>query len=325
MFLEYNIVLKTPLVVSSPPMPTSLPSLFSEPSGNRLLILPGSGLKGMARNSFRSILGTSVEEEDTMFGSSENTGKIMFSDIIYDGEVLQSTTVGLDRTDEKAASLDSYEMIPAGSKLKGKVHIAPDVTVRQINVVRHSIYLLSLTRIGNRRSSGHGECEIEFPDLESAGLVYLSYAWEDDAHKEWVLSLADNLVSAGIGVIFDQYDLTIGDNIHVFMEDGIARAKKVLIVFTPFFKEKASSRHGGVGFEYSLINGELFDMLAENNKFLPILRKGDVKSSIPPLFREYLYCDMRDDSSFDKAFQELYFAILGTKQVIRPKPPWTQS
>lgn len=51
--------------------------------------------------------------------------------------------------------------------------------------------------------------------------VFISYSWEDEAHKEWVKSLADRLLSDGIEATVDQYDLTLGDRLPHFMEQSI--------------------------------------------------------------------------------------------------------
>jgi hypothetical protein len=311
MFLEYKIIVETPI----------MPSL--EPISNGQVIIPASILKGFTRLNFHRFLNMDEAEGEKVFGNKENPEQIIFEDVIYHGETHLTTGINLGAEGEvDRDSLHTYGSIPVGAELRGKLHIAPDITMRQINVIRHSLYLLGITGIGGMRSRGYGKCVMEFPDLKEAGMVFLSYTWEDEVHNEWVLSLADNLVQSGIVVIFDRYDLGIGDNFQVFMEHGVAKANKVLLIFTPQYKEKALARKGGAGYEYSLVNAELLETLANNNKFLPILRKGDVNSSIPPIYKQYIYCDMRDDSKFDQNFKDLYFAILGKKQVTRPASPW---
>lgn len=42
--------------------------------------------------------------------------------------------------------------------------------------------------------------------------VFISYAQEDEEHKKWVKELAGRLLSDGIEVTVDQYDLTLGDS-----------------------------------------------------------------------------------------------------------------
>ena len=42
-------------------------------------------------------------------------------------------------------------------------------------------------------------------------IVFISYAWESETHRNWVRSLADRLLDNGIETIVDQYDLNLGD------------------------------------------------------------------------------------------------------------------
>jgi len=44
----------------------------------------------------------------------------------------------------------------------------------------------------------------------AAHTVFISYSWDSEAHKEWVLNLANNLIKNGIGVLLDQYDPSAG-------------------------------------------------------------------------------------------------------------------
>jgi len=86
--------------------------------------------------------------------------------------------------------------------------------------------------------------------------VFISYSWEDEAHKEWVRSLADSLLANGIDAILDQYDLSLGDRLPQFMEQSIANSDYVLIICTPTYKKKSDTRNGGVGYEGHIISGE---------------------------------------------------------------------
>ena len=69
--------------------------------------------------------------------------------------------------------------------------------------------------------------------------VFITYAWEDENHKQWVRSLADKLLDNGINAIVDQYDLSLGDRLPFFMEQSISNADYVLIICTPAYKEKS--------------------------------------------------------------------------------------
>jgi hypothetical protein len=84
--------------------------------------------------------------------------------------------------------------------------------------------------------------------------VFISYSWDDEIHKTWVLKIADKLVCNGIFVYLDRYDLKAGKDITHFMENSLKYADKVLLIMTPNFKNKAEKRKGGVGHETSIGN-----------------------------------------------------------------------
>ena len=110
--------------------------------------------------------------------------------------------------------------------------------------------------------------------------VFISYSWEDDAHKEWVRSLTDSLLANGIDATLDQYDLSLGDRLPQFMEQSIAASDYVLIICTPTYKQKSDNRSGGVGYEGHIISGELLTT-GNERKFIPVIRKGTVHTAMP--------------------------------------------
>ncbi len=125
--------------------------------------------------------------------------------------------------------------------------------------------------------------------------VFISYSWDNDAHKEWVKSLADILLNNGINAILDDYDTEPGDRLPHFMEVAVSKADKVLIICTERYKEKADKREGGVGYEEHIISSELTK--GKENKFIPILRKGTDNTSIPICLLGKKYIDLSQANS----------------------------
>ncbi|RHK51047.1 TIR domain-containing protein [Leyella stercorea] len=70
---------------------------------------------------------------------------------------------------------------------------------------------------------------------EGHPVVFISYSWDSPEHKVWVAKFADDLTSKGIYVLFDDY-LDSGTTLPMFMEYGIERSDKVLIIGTPKYK-----------------------------------------------------------------------------------------
>ena len=66
----------------------------------------------------------------------------------------------------------------------------------------------------------------------AAPTVFISYSHESPKHKQWVGKLASALVENGVEVTLDQWDLHLGEDITLFMERGLARADRVLLICT---------------------------------------------------------------------------------------------
>ena len=151
--------------------------------------------------------------------------------------------------------------------------------------------------------------------------VFISYSWEEDAHQEWVRSLADKLLWGGIDVRIDQYDTTHGDRLPQFMEQEITASDYVLIICTPAYKVKADNRKSGVGYEGDIISAEL---LSKNNerKFIPILRKGDFYNAIPTFLGGKKAADFTSEQNEKKHYPSLLETLYGVmkKPAVGKKP-----
>ena len=53
--------------------------------------------------------------------------------------------------------------------------------------------------------------------------AFISYSWDDDAHKEWVKGLATRLRADGVDVTLDRWHAIPGEAIPAFMEAPSAR------------------------------------------------------------------------------------------------------
>jgi len=142
--------------------------------------------------------------------------------------------------------------------------------------------------------------------------VFISYSWEDNIHKEWVKSLADRLLSDGINSTIDQYDLSLGDRLPQFMEKSIADADYVLIICTTTYKKKSDERKGGVGYEGHIISGELFSR-GNERKFIPVIRSGSAKTSIPNSLSAKLGIDLTDGKQYEDSYKDLITTLYGIK------------
>ncbi len=154
---------------------------------------------------------------------------------------------------------------------------------------------------------------------EGSSTVFISYSWDDEKHKQWVLDLANKLVNEGVNVILDRYELRPGKSLPHFVETSIKKADRIIIVFTPNYKLKAEKRSGGVGYEYSIMNAKLYENQTENEKIIPVLRNGDKTESIPEFMQQYIHIDMRKDENYETSYLDLIREIYDEPEIVKPK------
>lgn len=144
--------------------------------------------------------------------------------------------------------------------------------------------------------------------------VFISYSWTSYEYKERVLKLAERLLSDGVDVILDQWDLIPGQDVYSFMEKSISEADKVLILCDERYVEKADSRVGGVGSETQIITGKLYGNFPQG-KFIPVIM--DSVWTVPTYLRSR-YC-----LTYISGSEEEYFNLI--REVLdirrRKRPP----
>ncbi|AZI26675.1 TIR domain-containing protein [Pedobacter sp. G11] len=147
--------------------------------------------------------------------------------------------------------------------------------------------------------------------------VFISYAWGNDAIKQWVLDFSTHLRNTGIDVTLDQWSLIPGDRTALFMEGAVRENNFVLIIGSEKYKEKSESRIGGVGYEGDIMTAEVLEN-ADQRKFIPLIRSGDSKTAIPSWLSGKYYLDFSDDSKYEDNFDELVQTLLGIRNVAPP-------
>src|SRR3712207_6176329 len=114
----------------------------------------------------------------------------------------------------------------------------------------------------------------------AAPSCFVSYSWEDAAHKSWVRQLAHDLRRNGIDAWLDADRVRPGASFTSFMETAVSTCDYVLCICTPEFAAKANGRQGGVGYEAQIVSAHLARQ-SDSAKFIPVLRAGQLDSAIP--------------------------------------------
>lgn len=154
--------------------------------------------------------------------------------------------------------------------------------------------------------------------------IFISYSWDNEDHKRWVLDLANRLRDDGIDAILDQTHLDLGGRTPEFMEHSVHDSRSVLVICTEGYKKRFDDRTGGAGYEGHIITAEILSS-AGKNKFIPVLRHGDWPSSMPTALGGVYGIDLRTDST--EAYRDLVRHLHGVKKV-RPvgnPPDWVNA
>jgi hypothetical protein len=157
------------------------------------------------------------------------------------------------------------------------------------------------------------------PDIPTA---FMSYSWDTPAHKNWVLHLAERLRSeGGINVVLDYWHLPIGGDRTFFMENSIRESDFVLLVCTPTYAQKSNTRTGGVGYEATILTGQMAQQITQN-KFIPVLRAGEWDdSSIPIWLQTKIGVDFRDDPYSEEQYDLLLRTLHQAQEQAPPVGP----
>lgn len=156
------------------------------------------------------------------------------------------------------------------------------------------------------------------PNAESRSpLVFVSYSWENEEHRNWVLNLAIRLRQRdAVDIILDQWHLRPGMDKTVFMEQSVAGSDFVLLVCTPAYAARANSRKGGVGYEATIITGNLAENLG-TDRFIPVLRSGTWETAVPCWIKARLGLDL----SGERYSEDEYCRLVQTLHKSIPNAP----
>ena len=151
----------------------------------------------------------------------------------------------------------------------------------------------------------------------AAPKVFISYSHDSPEHKAWALNLATNLRNNGVDAILDQWDLVFGQDVSVFMQDGIVSADRVLMICSEQYVIKAEAGVGGVGFERLIVTAEVVQSI-DTKKFIPLVRGNISNKKIPVFLGPRLYIDFSDDANFTSKMDDLLRELLGAPALTKP-------
>ena len=153
--------------------------------------------------------------------------------------------------------------------------------------------------------------------MSDAPRLFVSYSHDDQAHKDWVLSLSYRLVANGVDAVLDQWDMTLGGDLPRFMENGLVDADRVLAICSSSYVKKANQGLGGTGYEKMILTGQLMKNLT-SDRIIPVIRNNTTENPLPTFLESKLFVDFRNDATFEEKYADLLRNIHG--HPITPRP-----
>ncbi len=148
--------------------------------------------------------------------------------------------------------------------------------------------------------------------------VFVSYSHDNESHKEWVRSLAEDLIKYGIDATLDQWDLKPGQDLAQFMEQGVTNADRVIVVCTDNYNEKSNGGVGGAGYEKQILTSELLRN-QNTTKFIPIIRNVEAEAKAPICLSTRSYIDFSEDANYQNCLEELLRSVHEKPRYEKPK------
>ena len=152
--------------------------------------------------------------------------------------------------------------------------------------------------------------------------IFVSYCWSSPDHESWVISLAERLVSDGVDVVIDKWELKEGQDKFNFMETMVKsnEIQKVLIVLDKKYSEKAEQRTGGVGTETQIISPKIYENVSQE-KFIPIVKEKDENGDayVPTFLNGRIYIDLSEQNNFEENYETLLRNIYQRPAYSKPK------
>jgi hypothetical protein len=152
--------------------------------------------------------------------------------------------------------------------------------------------------------------------------VFVSYSWTSPEHEAWVVKFAEELVSQGVLVVLDKWDLQPGHDANAFMESMVTdkSVNKVVLVCDQKYAERSDARKGGAGTEAQIITSKLYAK-RDQDKFVAVVRERSEEGGpcLPNYYGSRIYIDLLDESTYATEFERLLRWIFDKPVYVRPE------
>lgn len=144
--------------------------------------------------------------------------------------------------------------------------------------------------------------------------AFISYSWTSPGHQGRIRQWAEQLVSDGVGVILDVWDLSEGDDKYAFMERMVTdeSVTHVLVFSDAEYAAKADARKAGVGTESQIISREVYEKV-QQSKFIPIVCEFDDSGEpvLPIFLKSRIWIDFSSPEAANDNWEQLVRVLYG--------------
>lgn len=158
--------------------------------------------------------------------------------------------------------------------------------------------------------------------MEENKKAFISYAWDSEEHKQWVLKLASDLRSHGVDAILDQWDARLGNDLSFFMEQGLTTSHFVICICSDKYVEKANGGIGGAGYEKRILASGMISG-KELQFILPVIKENKNGCKLPTFLSGLKYVDFDNGSYYDcyiELLERIYDIDINKKPALGTNP-----
>ena len=124
--------------------------------------------------------------------------------------------------------------------------------------------------------------------------AFISYSWTSPGHQAQIRLWAEQMVSDGVDIVLDVWDLKEGDDKYAFMEKMVTdpSVTHVLVFSDSEYAAKADERRAGVGTESQIISREVYAKV-QQSKFIPVVCEFSESGEpcLPTFFKARIWID----------------------------------
>ncbi len=151
--------------------------------------------------------------------------------------------------------------------------------------------------------------------------MFISYSWSSPGHQARIRQWAEQMVSDGVDVVLDVWDLKEGDDKYAFMEKMVTdnSVTHVLVFSDSEYAAKADARKAGVGTESQIISGEVYSKV-QQSKFIPLVCEFDDSSEpfLPTFLKSRIWIDFSSPEAANDNWEQLIRVLYGKPAYNKP-------